>query len=89
MTFLHRLWLWYGRRQGWLDISNGIIPQGNLGIHPWGVVWRGVIAPSIQTIVMRTDGTSILAYNRRLSNAEIEELQARSSKSQENKAPHE
>jgi hypothetical protein len=77
VTLLRHLWLWYGRRQGWLDISDGAILQGDLGIHPWGVVWRGVIAPSIQTIVMRTDGTSILAYNRRLSNAEIEELHNR------------
>lgn len=75
---IYKLWTWYGRRQGWLDVSAGTYVLSWEGAYPT-YYWRGAVLPDIRTLVVRP-GLSLTAWNRELSNAEIAEFVRISSK---------
>lgn len=76
LSELDKLWAWYGKKRGLLDLNKGCCHiHGELGSTKYGIVWTGIVPEGAATIYMNTSGRSPIAWNRHLSFAEIDELE--------------
>lgn len=73
MKAFDRLWFWWGKRRGLLNTDNGFRAL-RFSDSSTRLLFRGVIPPGDSTIYINSQRSRYLAYNRLLTDAEVQLL---------------